>query len=85
MRTIAIILVGSVSVTVSNLTFSEPFNVSNGRIRSAQATDSKVCEQVISCGTKDGRRKEYPTPCAPRDDGATNITPKTGPTCDDSR
>ena len=41
-----------------------------------------ACEQVISCGTKDGKRKEYPTPCAARDDGATNITPKTGPTCE---
>jgi hypothetical protein len=46
--------------------------------RIAQGT---VCEQVISCGTKDGVRKEYPTPCAARDDGATDIKPKTGPTC----
>jgi hypothetical protein len=40
-----------------------------------------ACEQVISCGTKNGVRKEYPTPCAARDDGATDIKPKTGPTC----
>jgi hypothetical protein len=47
------------------------------RVQVAQA-----CEQVISCGTKNGVRKEYPTPCAARDDGATNITPKTGATCE---
>jgi hypothetical protein len=41
-----------------------------------------ICAQVISCGTKDGRRLEYPTPCAARDDGATDIASKTGPTCD---
>ena len=41
-----------------------------------------ACAQVISCGTKNGVRKQYPTPCAARDDGATNIAPKTGPTCE---
>jgi hypothetical protein len=40
-----------------------------------------LCAQVISCGTKNGQRKEYPTPCAAKDDGATHITPKSGPTC----
>lgn len=43
---------------------------------------AQSCEQVISCGTKDGKRKEYPTPCAARDDGATDIKPKTGSTCE---
>ena len=43
--------------------------------RVAQAAQS-ACEQVISCGTKNGVRKEYPTPCAARDDGATDIRPK---------
>jgi hypothetical protein len=47
----------------------------------AQADDEQVCAQVISCGTKDGKRKEYPTPCAAEQDGATNIAPKTGSTC----
>jgi hypothetical protein len=83
MRTIVLLTSGS--FILSNLALSEPFNGSNARIRSAQATDSRVCEQVISCGTKDGKRKQYPTPCAARDDGATNITPKTGPTCDESK
>jgi hypothetical protein len=53
--------------------------------RLAQANAGRVCAQVISCGTKSGQRKEYPTPCAAQDDGATNITPKTGPTCEDSK
>jgi hypothetical protein len=57
---------------------SEELAWSQRRVQIAQT----VCEQVISCGTKDGKRKEYPTPCAARDDGATNITPKTGPTCE---
>jgi hypothetical protein len=48
-------------------------------IRYAQA---RVCAQVISCGTKNGVRKEYPTPCAAEDDGATDIRPKTGATCE---
>ena len=41
-----------------------------------------VCVQVISCGTKDGKVKEYPTPCDARDDGAIDIHPKTGSSCD---
>jgi hypothetical protein len=50
----------------------------NSQVLAANTT----CEQVISCGTKDGVRKEYPTPCDARDDGATDIQPKTGPTCE---
>jgi hypothetical protein len=49
--------------------------------RLAQADNEQVCAQVISCGTKDGQRKEYPTPCAAEQDGATKIAPKTGATC----
>jgi hypothetical protein len=60
--------------------FAAPAALAEGKnaLRIAQGT---VCEQVISCGTKNGVRKEYPTPCAARDDGATDIKPKTGPTC----
>ena len=47
----------------------------------APANPARVCAQVISCGTKNGQRKEYPTPCAAKDDGATRITPKSGPAC----
>jgi len=52
------------------------------RISQAQSTPKTMCTQVISCGTKDGKVKEYPTPCDARDDGATSIHPKTGMSCD---
>jgi hypothetical protein len=51
----------------------------------AQSISKEVCAQIISCGTKDGKAKEYPTPCAARDDGATDIHPKTGPVCEVSK
>ena len=41
-----------------------------------------MCAQVIYCGTKDGKVKEYPTPCDAGDDCATSIHPKTGMSCD---
>jgi hypothetical protein len=47
----------------------------------APAHPAALCAQIISCGTKNGQRKEYPTPCAAKDDGATNIAPKSGPVC----
>jgi len=54
--------------------------------RLAQATSTQpACTPVISCGTKDGKRKEYPDPCKAREDGATDIRPKTGPTCEASQ
>jgi hypothetical protein len=49
--------------------------------RIAQAKSDTLCAQVISCGTKNGTVKEYPTPCAARDDGATDVHPKSGPSC----
>jgi len=53
------------------------------RLAQTTSKESKeMCAQVISCGTKDGKLKEYPTPCAARDDGATDIHPKTGPACE---
>jgi hypothetical protein len=47
----------------------------------APAHPGGLCAQVISCGTKNGQRKEYPTPCAAKDDGATHMAPKSGPAC----
>ncbi|NDW02799.1 Kazal-type serine protease inhibitor family protein [Jiella pacifica] len=46
-----------------------------------QPNDGRMCMQVVSCGIKDGAPKEYPTPCAAEDDGATNVQPKTGGSC----
>lgn len=40
-----------------------------------------VCAQVITCGLKDGKPKEYADPCKAREDGATNIAPKTAGSC----
>jgi hypothetical protein len=42
---------------------------------------AETCAQIVVCGMKDGRPKDYPTPCAAAADGATNIQPKTGPNC----
>jgi hypothetical protein len=53
--------------------------------RFAQSISKEMCAQVISCGTKAGKVKEYPTPCAARDDGATDVHPKTGSVCDVSK
>jgi hypothetical protein len=49
------------------------------------AKPERFCVQVISCGTKNGTVREYPTPCAAQDDGAANIAPKSGPTCGDTK
>ena len=51
------------------------------RTQLAQAKSDRACAQVISCGMKDGKWKQYPTPCAAADDGATNIKPKSRATC----
>jgi hypothetical protein len=44
--------------------------------------NQEMCPQIISCGIKNGRMKEYPDSCVARKDGATDIQVKTGPTCD---
>jgi hypothetical protein len=51
----------------------------------AQASDSQVCAQVVACGTKDGKRRQYPTPCAARADGAKDVAPMTGASCDEGQ
>jgi len=40
---------------------------------------------VIACGTKDGKRRQYPTPCAARDDGAKDVSPMEGGSCDGTK
>jgi hypothetical protein len=61
--------------------FAGHYAMAAERTHLAQAKSDRVCEQVISCGLKDGKWKEYPTPCAAADDGATNVKPKTGSSC----
>jgi hypothetical protein len=85
MRTIVALVLVTAGLLVSNVASSTELVRSPGDARLAQANPGRVCAQVISCGTKNGKRQEYPTPCAAQDDGATNIAPKTGPTCEDSK
>lgn len=42
---------------------------------------ARECPQVIHCGIKDKKAKQYPTKCAAEDDGATNIQPKGAGPC----
>jgi hypothetical protein len=51
----------------------------------AEAKEVKFCIQVIACGTKDGKRRQYPTPCAARDDGAKDVSPMEGASCDEAK
>jgi hypothetical protein len=64
---------------------SQALSAQEESVRFPQKLVQRVCPQVISCGTKDGKRKEYPNPCAAQDDGATDIKPKTGATCEASQ
>jgi hypothetical protein len=73
------VLLASAAVLLSSPAFAAGARDS---VRLAQAQPSAACPQVISCGTKNGVRKEYPTPCAARDDGATDIRPRQGATCE---
>lgn len=66
-------------ITAADVAFPQERTAPQAQL--AQATNEQMCAQVISCGTKNGKRKEYPTPCAAKDDGATQISPKTGPSC----
>jgi hypothetical protein len=51
----------------------------------AETKEVKFCIQVIVCGAKDGKRQQYPTPCAARDDGAKDVSPMEGGSCDEAR
>ena len=50
-----------------------------GPVMPVPKSAERVCTQVITCGMKDGKPKQYPTPCAAEDDGATNL--KIGQAC----
>jgi hypothetical protein len=79
MQTIVRLAFGSVAFLMADYAFA------NDRIAAdlhvAPAHPATLCAQIISCGTKNGQRREYPTPCAAKDDGATYIVPKSGPAC----
>jgi len=46
-----------------------------------KAAEPQICIQVVACGTKDGKRRQYPTPCDARADGATDVAPMEGASC----
>ena len=46
-----------------------------------QVSQVRMCAQLIHCGTKNGKVKQYPTRCAAEDDGATAIVPMSGASC----
>jgi hypothetical protein len=79
------IVMASIGLALSGVAMLTGPTAAQDGERLAQSTSKEVCAQIISCGTKDGKAKEYPTPCAARDDGATNIHPKTGPACEVSK
>jgi len=78
------------AIVVAVVGLSTNFLSTSDKLAAAQADDrfaqtKPVCVQVISCGTKNGKAKQYPTPCDARDDGATDIHPKTGNSCEAMR
>jgi hypothetical protein len=79
MQTIVALAFASVALLTARCAFANERIAAD--LRLAPAHSPALCAQVISCGTKNGQRKEYPTPCAAKDDGATHIAPKSGPTC----
>ncbi len=81
MKTCMTIGIACIVLALRGVAMPESAVAQNGE-RLAQAPSKTICVQVISCGTKDGKAREYPTPCDARDDGATNVHPKTGSACD---
>ena len=79
MQTIMALAFGSIALLMADYAFANERIATD--LRLAPSHPPTFCVQIISCGTKNGKRKEYPTPCAAKDDGATNVTPKSGPTC----
>ncbi|MFZ3357710.1 MAG: hypothetical protein WA177_03020 [Xanthobacteraceae bacterium] len=75
----AAIGVAALGLAIGGLAVSEKPAVAYGTRPAQSAT---MCAQVISCGTKDGKVREYPTPCAAKDDGATDVHPKAGASCE---
>jgi hypothetical protein len=48
---------------------------------SKKVSEPQFCVQVIACGAKAGERRQYPTPCDARADGATDVAPMVGANC----
>jgi hypothetical protein len=73
---LAIILAGGCIFT-SSLALSQE----SGQEARYKLAQTRPCPQVVHCGIKDKKMKQYPTKCAAEDDGATNIVPMQGSQC----
>lgn len=72
---------GCNGVTYSNACLAHAQGQSVAYAGTCRAIETTTCVQVVSCGIKDGKPKQYPTPCDAAKDGATNIVPRTGDSC----
>ena len=79
MQTIVTLAFTGAALLTAELAFANEHIAADLRV--APTHPAALCAQIISCGTKNGQRKEYPTPCAAKNDGATHIAPKTGSAC----
>ena len=86
MRAIGVFGTISVMLLAAGAGQAQGFDRPGKSLRVAETKEVKFCIQVIACGTKDGKRRQYPTPCAARDDGAKDVTPmEGGGSCDEAK
>lgn len=76
---------GCDGVNYSNACMASAAGASIAYVGTCRQVDDATCVQVISCGFKDGKYKEYPTPCAAARDGATGVVAKVGDSCPATR
>jgi hypothetical protein len=72
-------LIGAILLAASGALADDSAPVKGAPV--AKDGEVQFCIQVIACGTKDGKRRQYPTPCAARADGAKDVAPMSG-SCD---
>jgi hypothetical protein len=85
MRAIRKLCLAGALLLAAHAAGADDFGAPAKRALVAQAGEGKICIQVIACGTKNGKRRQYPTPCAARDDGAKDVAPMTGASCDEGK
>ena len=88
MRAVVAIFLICGGILMTNIAWSQDLRNSQQHAQTTRMNrldPSHTCAQVISCGAKNGVRREYPSPCAAKDDGAIDIAPKNGTTCEASK